>query len=227
MRRRKANLDDGCNPELVLGADFDGILEIPIIHAPKNITIPSGITPFTMRNHAVGTTEAIGHFAKDPTFADIRINPDSYIEDLLRFKYVLPIDASLYRDAPLAAQVTNLYRSRAVGSYYQRKGINIIPLVRWGNEYTYTTKYFPEKIAFLGVEKHSIIAISTYGCIKTKEYKGHFSSGLYEMLKTIDPCTVLVYGAMPDSVFGPYLKGCQFINYPDWTSRVHGGDYNG
>ena len=87
----------------------------------------------------------IGHFEKDPTFADILINPGTYIEDLSRFKYVIPIDASLYRDAPLAAQVTNLYRSRVIGSYFQRKGINIIPLVRWGNEFTYTTKYFKAK----------------------------------------------------------------------------------
>lgn len=224
MRKRKANLDDGCNPELVFGADFDGFLEIPLIHAPKCTILPSGITPFTKRNKVVGTNEAIGHFEKDPTFADILINPNLYVEDLLRFKYVLPIDASLYRDAPLAVQVTNLYRSRAIGSYFQRKGINIIPLVRWGNEFTYTTKYFPEKIAFLGVEKNSIITISTYGCIKSKEDKYHFSSGLYEMLKTLEPKTVLVYGSMPDSVFSPYLDTCNFVNYPDWTSRVKGGD---
>lgn len=223
MKKRKANLDDGCNPELVFGADFDGVLEIPIIKAPKQISMPEGITPFSRRETAVGTNEAIGHFEKDISFADILIHPESYIEDLSRFKYVIPIDASLYRDAPLAVQVTNLYRSRAIGSYYQRKGINVIPLVRWGNEYTYTSKYFPEKIAFLGVEKNSIIAISTYGCIRTKEDKYYFSSGLYEMLNTLEPKAILVYGSMPDSVFGRYLNYCSFVNYPDWITRMKRG----
>lgn len=223
MKKRKANLDDGCNPELVFGANFDGILEIPIIHAPKKISIPDGITPFSRRKTAIGTNEAIGHFEKDPSFADILIKPDAFIEDLSRFKYVIPIDASLYRDAPLAVQVTNLYRSRTIGSYYQRKGINIIPLIRWGNEYTYTKKYFPERIAFLGVEKNSIITISTYGCIKSKEDKYHFSSGLYEMLKTLEPKVVLVYGSMPSSVFDSYLNYCSFVNYPDWITRTRGG----
>ena len=102
MKKRKANLDDGCNPELVIGADFDGVLEIPIIKAPKQISMPEGITPFSRRETAVGTNEAIGHFEKDISFADILIHPESYIEDLSRFKYVIPIDASLYRDAPLA-----------------------------------------------------------------------------------------------------------------------------
>lgn len=224
MKKRKANLDDGCNPELVRGADFDGILEIPIIHAPPNICIPDGITPFTLRDRAVGSNEAIGHFEKDPTFAEILINPDAYIEDLSRFEYIIPIDASLYRDAPLAVQVTNLYRSRAIGSYYQRNGLNVIPLIRWGNEYTYTTKYFPEKIAFLGVEKNSIIIISTYGCLKSNEDKYHFLAGLDEMMITLEPQVVLVYGSMPDSVFGNYFRDCKFVHYPDWISRMHGGD---
>ncbi len=224
MKKRKANLDDGCNPELVLGAVFDGVLEIPIIHAPKQISIPYGFTPFSNREEAVGTNEAVCFFEKDPKFAEILIDPNSYIDDLSRFKYVIPIDASLYRDAPLAAQVINLYRSRVIGSHFQRNGVNIIPLVRWGNELTYTTKYFPEKIAFLGIEKHSIIVVSTYGCIKSKEDKYHFSSGLYEMLNTLEPKVVLVYGSMPNSVFGSYHNYCTFVNYPDWLTRKFGGD---
>ena len=62
-------------------------------------------------------------------------------------------DCSLYRDAPLAVQITNVYRNRALGSYCQRKGVYVIPLIRWGNSLTYTTKVLPEKVAFLGAEK--------------------------------------------------------------------------
>lgn len=224
MKKRKANLDDGCNPELVLGAIFDGILEIPTIYSPKKISIPEGITPFSLRERALGTNEAIGHFEKDTAFAEILINPDLYVEDLSRFKYIIPIDPSLYRDAPLAAQITNLYRNRVIGSYFQRKGLNVIPLVRWGNEYTYTTKYFPEKIAFLGLEKHGIIAISTYGCIKTNDDRYHFSHGLCEMLQTLEPEYVLVHGAMPNTVFNSFLNDTTFIHYPDWITRMKGGD---
>ena len=38
--RNAALLSDGCNPELVKGAEFDGIFEIPIIKKPKKIIIP-------------------------------------------------------------------------------------------------------------------------------------------------------------------------------------------
>ena len=65
----------------------------------------------------------------------------------------------------------NVYRNRAIGSYYQRRGSFVIPQIRWGNDLTYTTRVLPERVAFLGVEKHSIVAIGTYGCIQSKEDK--------------------------------------------------------
>mgnify|MGYP004502288109 CR=1 FL=1 len=35
-KKRKATIDDGMNPELVKGADFDGYLGIPMIKKPVN-----------------------------------------------------------------------------------------------------------------------------------------------------------------------------------------------
>ena len=224
MSRRKANLDDGCNPELVAGAEFDGNLGIPMIRPPCEIKIPSGITPFTKRERAVGTDDAVGFFEKDPAFAEVLINPAAYVDDFLRFRYLLPVDCSLYRDAPLAVQVTNLYRSRAIGSYYQRHGANVYTLIRWGNEYTYTTKYFPERIAFLGAPKRSVLCIGTYGCVRNREDKYYFKAGLEAMLETLEPVLVLIYGSMPGKIFNDYLGYTTFVPFPNWIKRVHGGD---
>ena len=225
MIKRKANLDDGCNPELVAGAKFDGVLGIPVIEAPRKIIIPDGIIPFTLRKRAIGTNEAVAFFEKDPKFAEVLINPADFIEDFSRFKAIVSVDCSLYRDAPLAVQIENLYRNRALGSYYQRHGSYVIPLIRWGNEYTFTTKYFPEKIAFLGAPKHSEVCIGTYGCCSSKEDKYYLHAGLDSMMETLEPKVVLVYGPMNDIIFGDYLNYAEFIQYPDWTTRVHGGDH--
>lgn len=220
----KAILDDGCNPELVAGAEFDGILEIPKIYAQSRIWIPDGITPFSQRAKNYKKTEALGFYEKDPEFADVLRNPNNYLKDFAKFAAVISIDCSLYRDAPLAVQITNLYRNRAIGSYIQRKGYYVIPNIRWGNELTYTTKYFPEKIAFLGAPKQSIVSVGTYGCIQTRADKYHFHAGLNAMLETLEPQVVLVYGSMPKSVFSSYDRYTKFILYPDWTTRIHGGD---
>ena len=224
MKNHKANIDDGCNPKLVAGAEFDLPLGIPIIKAPSKIIIPPGITPFSMRDRAPSFDESIGFYEMDVNFAEVLREPEAYIDDFGRFAALISPDCSLYRDAPLSVQLTNVYRNRAIGGYYQRHGQYVIPQIRWGNEYTYTTKYFPEKIAFLGAERHSILAVGTYGCFVGRENKYHFEAGLDAMMETLEPKVVLVYGPMPEKIFGAHTKYAQFIRYPDWTARMHGGE---
>ena len=223
LKKRKAILDDGCNPELVFGSIFCGGLEIPLIKKPKHFIIPSGITPFSHIDEMPSKDEAIGFFEKDDKFSDVLISPEKYIETFRKCKVFITPDCSLYTNAPLAVQVINLYRDRAIGSFYQKKGAYVVPRIRWGNRLTFTTEYFPEKIAFLGVEKHSIVAIGTYGCIQSLEEKLIFKAGLEAMLLELEPEIVLVYGAMPPRVFNDYLHLTRFIPFQDWTSRKLGG----
>ena len=94
-------------------------------------------------------------------------------------------------------------------------------------EHSYSASYrtTPEKVAFLGVEKHSIVAIGTYGCSQTRDDKYHLKAGLEAMLETLEPVVVLVYGSMNKSVFSDYLHATKFVHYPDWTTNAHkGGD---
>ena len=118
------------NPELVLGADFDGYFGIPIIKKPEQLIIPTGITPFSARNRAELQTDAIGFYELDNEFAEVLISPEKYVDEFCKHLLITPEkihpilspDCSLYRNAPLAVQIANVYRNRAIGSYYQRKG---------------------------------------------------------------------------------------------------------
>lgn len=229
--KRKAIIDDGMNPELVSGADFDGYFGIPTIHRPDKFVIPSSIVPFTKRNRAEGTNIAVGFYEMDDEFSDVLIAPEKYLEEFRQTIQITPEkaklfispDCSLYRNAPLAVQIANIYRNRAIGFFFQKNGVYVIPQIRWGNELTYTTKLLPERVAFLGVEKHSIVAIGSYGCVSTPDGKYHFEAGLAAMMETLEPEIVLVYGSMNTKVFGSYLSSAQFVAYPDWITRVKGG----
>ena len=102
--------------------------------------------------------------------------------------------------------------------------------VRWGDERSYT-RIIPDELpfAFLGLEKHGIYSIGTYGCCKTAEYKHHLREGLPSFIKEIEPEIILVYGAMPDSIFGEFKKDVRFVHFDDWTKVLHlnGGKKNG
>lgn len=134
--RNAAMLTDGCNPELVKGAEFDGIFEIPVIKRPKKIVIPQNLVPFSKMDKADRRTFAVCEYENDSEFRDLLLNPDAYIEILKQYQGFISPDCSLYRDMPLAIQITNIYRNRAIGYCFQKHGVYVIPCVRWGDERT-------------------------------------------------------------------------------------------
>lgn len=220
-----AVITDGCNPELVKGARFDGTLGIPIIEKPDKIMVPSGMVPFSKMDRVDDPKcFAVCEYEMDRDFADLLRNPESYVKELRQYQAFITPDASLYWDMPLAAQIVNVYRNHVIGFYMQSRGIYTIPNVRWGDERSYTTQYLPEPLAFLGVEKHSIVSIGSYGVVKTAPEKHHFRAGLEAMLEWLEPKVVLVYGSTPDDVFGDYWKYSEFYKYPDWTSYQRRGE---
>nr|WP_027870322.1 DUF4417 domain-containing protein [[Eubacterium] cellulosolvens] len=212
-------VDEGLRVSLVETAFFDGDLEIPCIQAPKNIIIPNGMVPFSIRERSLKHNDFVCFYEHDIKFRDILTHTEDYVDDLKRFPGIITPDCSLYVDAPLIVQLTNIYLNRAIGHYLQSQGLYVIPNIRWGDERTFTTEMFRSKVAFLGVEKHSIVSIGTYGQIKTAESKQLFRNGLIEMLDELEPEVVLVYGSMPDKIFHGLLNRTRFISYPDWTTR--------
>lgn len=223
MTGRKATIDDGFNHELVEGARFDGILEIPCIEKPSKIIIPEGFTPFSKAHRAPTALEALSFFEFDTKFSQILISPSAFLDTARRFAVFIPPDCSIYRDQPLATQIANIYRSRAIGVYFQRHGANVYPLIRWGDERTYTNSTLPEPVAFLGAPRGGIVTVSTYGCIRSSENKKHFQAGIEAMIHHLTPQVVLVHGAMPPKLFSHVRANAEFIQFPDWISRMKGG----
>ncbi len=226
-KTKRVVIDDGFNSELVETAFFDGIFEIPRIEPPKEIIIPERLIPYTKRNQSKDFSEFLMFYEHDIRFSAILQNPEMFVNDFARFRGIVSPDCSLYRDMPLQAQMANTYRNRALGCFFQKHGIYVIPNVRWGDERSYTTNELPEKFAFLGIPRQSIVSIGTYGCIQGAENKYHFRAGLDAMIETLAPKVVLVYGSMPETVFSGFDRYTQFVQYPDWVALKRSGDNHG
>lgn len=218
----KTVIDDGFAPYLVMDAEFDGKWEIPII---KNdlIQFPKDIVPLDKikKISEEDRKKVFVHFyMHDVAFRRILSDVNKYIDQLKEYGGVISPDFSVYIDMPLCLQMSNLYLNRAVGRYMQSRGIKAVPNVRWGDERTF-------EFAFLGIEKASIYAISTVGCIRSMEEKDRFKKGLKEMIKRLKPKKIIVNGTMPNYVFKDFYEEVEFINFESWTSRVKKGKMNG
>jgi len=218
-------VDEGFRISLVERAFFDGDFEIPHIEKPKEIKIPNGIVPFSCRERSLnlGYKDFVCFYEQDVKFRTILTDTEGYVKDLNRFNGVISPDCSLYVDAPLCVQIANIYLNRAIGYYLQQQGLYVVPNIRWGDERTYTTEIFRDKVAFLGVDKHSIVSVGTYGQIMTAESKRYFRQGLIEMLDELEPEVVLVYGPMNKKIFAGLENKSRFIEYPDWIKRMKKG----
>lgn len=224
-RRKRLIINDGFNPELADGARFEGVFELPIIESMKEIIVPKYLVPFSERNKARHPSETFVMFYEhDDKFAEVIRNPSKYVDEFARFAGIISPDNSLYRDMPLACQICNIYRNRLIGGYFQRHGIPVIGNCRWGDSRTYSSNTFGEPISFIGLPTENIISVGTYGCIQSKSDKEQFKNGLSAMISYLSPAIIIVYGAMPDSVFGGFKDKVTFINFKDWTSIRHGKD---
>ena len=95
-------IDDGFNAELVAKAYFDGIMEIPILSKPKEITIPRAVIPFSMANRSTDHSEFVHFYEHDKRFSDVLTATKEQLSVLQEFAGVISPDCSLYRDMPLS-----------------------------------------------------------------------------------------------------------------------------
>lgn len=84
--RNAACLSDGCNPEFVIGAEFDGIFEMPIIKRPKKVIIPENLVPFSKMDKVDPKAFTVCEYENDVEFKDILVHPDEYIEIMKKYQ---------------------------------------------------------------------------------------------------------------------------------------------
>ena len=122
-------------------------------------------------------------FLDDYKFEVIWRDPEPRLEKLSQYKGILSPQFSTYYTMPVTLQMYNTFRSRWCGAYFQSKGFNVIPTISWGLPKSYL-------YCFDGVEEGSIVAVSTLGVKREKDF---FMQGYNEMLRRIKPEVIICY----------------------------------
>lgn len=181
-------------------AQFDGVgyYGIPEM-LPTNIT-GDQLLRFMDHKEIDDHENYIAHFYYDDyKFIEAWRNPDKYIDSLKRFKAVVSPDFSLYTDFPRVLQILSCYRRQWVGRYWQERGIEVIPDVVWGDEESFS-------FCFDGIPKGGTVAVSSVGVKSDGEWNNKendlFLAGYNEMMKRLEPETVIYYGQKIEGVSG-------------------------
>jgi len=99
-------------------------------------------------------------------------------------------DYSTYTDFPKTIQIYNHYRKHWVGAYLQDAGLKVIPTISWST---------PDSFAwcFDGEPEGGAVAVSSVGCMNSREKRELFLLGYQTMLDRLHPDKIIFYGNVP------------------------------
>ena len=162
-----------------------GRWQIPIIKASQHI--PTDLISFNYMLSKDAFDKGIHFYIDDYQFERIWNQPHQYIDRLRCFDCVLTPDFSMYLEMPMAMQLWNVYRSRAIGQIMQDYGIEVIPTLMWST---------PESFDFCfdGIEPGGVVSVSTIGIRGDKESRKCFDAGMDEAIRRLRPSHIVVYG---------------------------------
>lgn len=211
---RKTIFDDGFQEYLVDGATFVGDPGIPMLMDLHNTQIPVAMIPFSKAKCSKNHRAYVHFYMHDREFSRVLTATTKYLDILKLYDGVITPDCSMTINQAPCLQQANTYMNRAVGFFFQKNGIPVIPNIRWSDESSY-------EYCFLGVPVGGMVCISTHGCLKSPRLRDAFKKGLEVMIDRLNPSVVLVHGFMPEYIFGEYTSYVEFHRYPSEFESTH------
>lgn len=150
-------------------------------------------------------------FVDDYQFERVWSRPAAYLDALRGFDCVLTPDFSLYMDMPDPMQRWNRYRSQALGHWWQRQGLTVVPTLSWAQPESYT-------FCFGGVPRRATVAVSTVGVKGDERALAVWRDGMAEAMGRLEPKRVLLYGGAVEFDFG----GAEVVEYANSVTERMG-----
>ncbi|MGN1258799.1 MAG: DUF4417 domain-containing protein [Christensenellales bacterium] len=138
----------------------------------------------TKHNDEENQNKTIHFFTYDWNFESVYEKPEESLEKLDQYYALLTPEFSTYKDMPLARQIDSVFKNRWCGAFWQKQGMTVIPTISWGS--------IPcLEFCFDGIEKGSVVAVSTY---TREDNKDGFMLGYNKMLEIVEPSAIICYG---------------------------------
>jgi len=182
-----------------------------------DIPLPCNVIAFDKHRNVASKDQHstfLHFYVSDQKLLPLFRNPKRYIYRFSKFGGIIGPDLSVYRSMAPSSRTFHISANRALTRLFQDHGIPTIPNVRWAIESDFET-------CFLGIPNGSVVAISTHGCCRTFEDRDHLRTGVIQLLRTVAPSHLLVYGPMPKDVFRGVCEETRIVHYPSEIASAH------
>lgn len=226
---RKNCHDIWWNAFMVRGVKFCKEYDIPFCpttakEKPKNIITYSEAKNIYRKELAKGNKDFtfdafVGFYEDDQNFdgtGGIWFKWKYALRIFPHFAGIISPDFSTNRDFPFFLRGWNTYRMRALGYWYGTiLGYEVINNVRWNTEESW-------KWCFLGIPKNSIVCVGTVASnLKNVGHRPYFENGIREMIRVLQPKTILVVGSARYPIFDEIrAMGIEVVPYMSRTNAA-------
>jgi len=138
-------------------------------------------------------------------------NPAGHCEKLSRKQVEYVVAPSfITKGSPLPIWWFQTYRSRLIGQWWQRQGLQVIPTVEWGNPDTFS-------IAFRGLPEHSVLAVAVNGW-NSEMFLQDFQDGIDYIAEHLHPTGLLLFVSDSDRNCGGDLDENLILEQVDFRT---------
>jgi len=165
-----------------------GIYDFPIVKPYRGL-IPTDFTPYD--HHKTGNTlGAVHFFIDDYNYPCMHIwsNLQNYTHNVSRYNVIIAPDNSMYLDQSAALNIYQVYQNRVITAYWQKIGLNVIPVVSWGNADSFN-------YCFDALPQNSILAIGGLGTKCSKALTTLWEYGVKLTIEKLQPQALILYGS--------------------------------
>lgn len=127
-------------------------------------------------------------FVDDYKFERLWNHPERYVGSIMKYDGMIGPDFSTWRDMSLQQQRYNVYRSRVLTMYYQRQGIDVIPLLQWSDGRSW-------EWCFDGLPTGGTFCAPAHMGFSHDPWAQYlYEMGVQEAVRRLEPDTLLFYG---------------------------------
>lgn len=176
------------------------------LDAPVVEDRPTVALAFDRLGQADELDRTLVHFyVQDPKLRRQASRPFRYVSRFENAWGITSPDFSIAMEMPKHHRIDAVWWNRAVGAFYQSRGIRVIPQIRWCDRQDYD-------YCFLGVSPGSVVAVSNHGCWRNHSLRQGFLNGLPVMIERLEPPIVFVYGTVGHPVFDQLRSKTEFYH---------------
>lgn len=188
--------------------------QFPILEPIHLYKDPKYATSFVRSDDCPSHESALIHgFVEDARLKRLLSNPGRYVSRFADHLGVITPDFSIMLGMPVHDRMRSVQLSRFIGAYWNQHGLRVIPNIRWASV---------EDLDFVldGLPTQSTIALSTQSLHSDWLLHKNFEEGLVEMLKTLCPSHVILYG-QPTQNFYSIIRHLKVSILPTDKYRAH------